>query len=81
MKDCLVEEVRRIREALAARCNYDLDRLFRELKDRERSGGLQFVDGVARLPIRASPAQRSETPGLLACDAALQAESTTEPKH
>ena len=46
--DPIVEEVRRIRDAHAARFNYDLDAIFLDIKEREKQSGLEFVDGVAR---------------------------------
>lgn len=49
MSDPIVDEVRRIRDAHAARFNYDLDAIFRDIKEREKKSGLQFVSGVARL--------------------------------
>ena len=49
MNDPIVDEVRRIRDAHAARFNYDLDAIFRDIKDREKRSGHKFVSGVARL--------------------------------
>ena len=49
MNDPIVDEVRRIRDAHAARFNYDLDAIFRDIKEREKKSGHQFVSGVARL--------------------------------
>ena len=43
MNDPIVDEVRRIREAHAARFNYDLDAIFRDIKEREKKSGLEFV--------------------------------------
>ena len=48
MNHPIVEEVRRIRDAHAARFNYDLDAIFRDLREREKKSGLKFVGGVAR---------------------------------
>ena len=50
VNDAIVDEIRRIREAHAAQFNYDLDAMFRDIKERERKCGLTFVDGVAHLP-------------------------------
>jgi hypothetical protein len=50
MNDPIVDEVRRIRDAHAARFNYDLDAIFRDLKEREKKSGLKFVGGVAHQP-------------------------------
>ena len=49
MNDPIVDEVRRIRDAHAARFNYDLDAIFRDIKEREKKSGHKFVSGVACL--------------------------------
>ena len=51
MNDPIVEEVRRIRDAHAARFNYDLDAIFQDIKERERKSCHQFISGVARLAV------------------------------
>ena len=51
MDDPIVEEVRRVRDAHAARFNYDLDAIFQDIKEREKNSGLEFVEGVARQPV------------------------------
>jgi hypothetical protein len=43
MNDPIVDEVRRVRDAYAARFNYDLDAIFRDIKEQEKKSGLQFV--------------------------------------
>jgi hypothetical protein len=48
MTDPIVEEVRRVRDAHAARFNYDLDAIFQDIKEQERKSGHQFVSGTAR---------------------------------
>jgi hypothetical protein len=50
MNDPIVDEVRRGRDAHAARFNYDLDAIFQDIKKREKESGLVFVQGVARQP-------------------------------
>ena len=50
MNDPIVEEVRRVRDAHAARFNYDLDAIFQDIKEREKKSGLTFIQGVARQP-------------------------------
>jgi hypothetical protein len=47
----IVDEVRRIRDAHAARFNYDLDAIFRDIKEREKKSGLKVVGGVAHQPL------------------------------
>ena len=43
MNDPIVDEVRRVRDAHAARFNYDLDAIFRDIKEREQKSGRKFV--------------------------------------
>ena len=49
-KDPIVEEVRRIRQQYAARFNYDLAAIFRDLKERQHRGEFTVV---SRKPRRA----------------------------
>jgi hypothetical protein len=51
MNDPIVDEVRRVRDAHAARFNYDLDAIFQDIKEQEKKSGLKFIDGVARQPV------------------------------
>lgn len=53
MNDPIVEEVRRIRDAHAARFNYDLDAIFADIKEQERKSGRVFVS----IPVDESPEQ------------------------
>jgi hypothetical protein len=71
MNDPIVDEVRKVRDAHAARFNYDLDAIFQDIKERERKSGLTFVQGVARQPMSnhspqatgsAIPVARSSSP-------------------
>ena len=41
--DPIVDEVRRIRDAHAAKFNYDLKAIFRDIKEQERQSGRKFV--------------------------------------
>ncbi|MEX0641462.1 MAG: hypothetical protein WD468_02110 [Pirellulales bacterium] len=43
MNDPIVDEVRRVRDAYAARFGYDLDAIFRDIKEREKKSGRKFV--------------------------------------
>ncbi len=43
MNDPIVDEVRSIREAHAARFNYDLWAIYRDLKEQQERSGLKFV--------------------------------------
>jgi hypothetical protein len=43
MNDPIVDEVRRVRDAHAARFNYDLDAIFRDIKEQEKKSGRVFV--------------------------------------
>ena len=56
MNDPIVDDVRRIRDAHAAQFGYDLDAIYRDIKEQERKSGLQFVAGVAW---QAKPSQAS----------------------
>jgi hypothetical protein len=51
VNDPIVDEVRRIRDAHAARFNYDLDAIFQDIKERELKNGHKFIQGVARQPM------------------------------
>ncbi len=53
MQDEIITEVRAIREALAAQFGYDIDRLYEEVKRRER---VSDRERVAPSPKRLSPA-------------------------
>jgi len=58
-QDPIVEEIRAIREAYAARFNYDLQAIYRDLKAQERQSGWQTVS----LPPRpAKPVERAVRP-------------------
>lgn len=41
--DPIVAEVRKIREAHAAKFNYDLDAIYRDLKSKEQASGRSYV--------------------------------------
>jgi len=41
--DPIVEEVRRVRDAYAARFNYDLRAIFKDLKEQEKQSGRKVV--------------------------------------
>lgn len=41
--DPIVNEVRRVRNEHAAKFNYDLDAIYRDLKERERASGRKYV--------------------------------------
>ncbi len=43
MNDPIVDEVRRVRDAYAARFNYDLDAIFRDIKENETKSGRTFA--------------------------------------
>ena len=60
MNDPIVDEVRRVRDAHAARFNYDLDAIFQDIKEREKKSGLKFIQGVARQPVPNQALQPAE---------------------
>jgi hypothetical protein len=43
MNDPIVDEVRRVRDAHAARFHYELDAIFRDIKEQEKKNGRKFV--------------------------------------
>ena len=49
-KDPIVEEVRRIREEYARQFNYDLERICRDLREREKASGRKMVSRSPRRP-------------------------------
>ena len=53
-KDPIVEEVRKGREAHAARFNYNLDAIYRDLKEQEGKSGETFTSYPAKrvIPIK-----------------------------
>jgi hypothetical protein len=57
--DPIVDEVRKVREAYAARFNYDLEAIFQDLKRQERESGRTFVSFPPRR-INTPPGKRSE---------------------
>jgi hypothetical protein len=42
-EDPIVEEVRKVREEHAAKFDYDLERIFKDIKEREGKGGHRVV--------------------------------------
>jgi hypothetical protein len=55
-RDPIVEEIRRRAEKLAARFDFDLERLGEYLRQREQESGAQLVDRSALTGRRARPA-------------------------
>ena len=60
MNDPIVDEVRKVRDAHASRFNYDLDAIFRDIKEQEKKSGRAFVS-VA--PPKAEPSQALDSTG------------------
>ena len=52
--DPIVEEVRRARDAYAARFNYDLRAIYRDLKEQEKRSGRKIVSYVAETAVTTS---------------------------
>ncbi len=57
MNDSIVDEVRHVRDAHAAKFNYDLDAIFQDIKDQEKKSGLVFVSYPPR---RTEPKQTAQ---------------------
>lgn len=75
MNDPIVEEVRKYREAYAARFNYDLDAIYRDIKQGEKEWeertGRRFVSYPPRR-VEPPPAPKQATPAApVSADAAL----------
>ena len=54
-KDPIVEEVRKGRDAYAKRFNYDLDAIYRDLKEKERRSGRLVVPCPAKKTAATGP--------------------------
>jgi len=52
MDDPIVDEIRRIRDAHAARFNYDLDAIFRDVQEKQKTSGRKYVSYP---PVRIEP--------------------------
>ena len=46
--DPIVAEVRAIRDELAAQCGYDMEEMFRKLREQQTKSGLKYVRYPAR---------------------------------
>src|SRR5262249_41011381 len=62
MNDPIVDEVRSVRDAHAARFNYDLDAIFLDIKEQEKRSGRIFVSLV---PEQREPIEPAESDGGL----------------
>ena len=56
IEDPIVAEVRKIRDRHAAKFNYDLDAIFRDLKEKEKTSGRSYVSYPPRRCQPKSPA-------------------------
>lgn len=70
MNDPIVDEVRKFRDAHASRFNYDIDAIFRDIKEQEKRSGRTFVSFPPR---KTEPIQTLERTG-----AALEEQATVE---
>ena len=58
-KDPIVEEVRAVRQALAAKLNYDAEAIWRDLREQQEKSGRKVVSFPPKRPIRRpEPASR-----------------------
>ncbi len=61
IEDPIVAEVRKVRDRHAAKFNYDLDAIYRDLKEKEKGSGRSYVRYPARLcQSTASPGELSD---------------------
>ncbi len=51
MGNPIVEEVRKVRQEHAARFGFDLERIYRDLKERERQSGRRYVTLEPKRPV------------------------------
>jgi len=63
--DALIAEVRAIREAHAAKFNYDLDAIFQDIRRQQEASGRTYV----RYPARRLPPEERANPRPLSADA------------
>lgn len=62
--DAILEELHRVREAYAARFNYDLRAMYRDLKAREERGEFVVVHRSPRPPrVKVAPPKRATERG------------------
>jgi hypothetical protein len=59
--DPIVEEVRQVREAYAARFDYDLQAIYQDLKEQEKRSGRKFVSFTRKEHGAARPTEGSES--------------------
>lgn len=64
MTDPIVDEVRRVRDAHAARFNYDLDAIFQDIKEREKRAASCSFKGWLVSPCRTTRCSRPGPPCL-----------------
>lgn len=53
--DPIVEETRKLRDAYAAQFGYDLEAIFRDLREREQRSGRELVSFAPRKPDQSAP--------------------------
>ncbi|HJX27204.1 MAG TPA: hypothetical protein VJ885_04780 [Thermoanaerobaculia bacterium] len=56
--DPIVEEVRKVREEHAARFDYDLERIFQDLKEQEKKSGRKVVSLPPKRPQEAATSRQ-----------------------
>ena len=66
MNDPIVDEVRRVRDAHAARFHYDLDAIYRDIKEQEKESGRKFVS-FAPVHTELNPRENQEKNQDLGC--------------
>ena len=55
LTDPIIAELRAIRREYAARFNYDVDAMFRDIRAKQEASGREYVRLPARLPTAAAP--------------------------
>ena len=64
MNDPIVDEVRRVRGEHAARFNYDLRAIFRDIKEQQKRSGLTFVSFAVEASVVAPVPQIGVEPNM-----------------
>jgi hypothetical protein len=59
MKDEIVDEVRRARDAYAAQFDHDLERIAQDLSRRERESGREYVNLPPKPPVPVRPVPKA----------------------
>ena len=60
-KDEIVEEIQRERDAYAAKFDYDLEAIYKDLKDKEQASGRKVISLPPKPPLKVMLSQEGKT--------------------